>query len=186
MKVVLLQGSPRKKGNTASLAESLLKGMMNDPELKVERIFLHDMKILPCRGCNKCHKVLEPACVIKDDMSEIYPKILDADILIMASPVYWWNISAQLKLAIDRMNALLYGEDYTNFKGKKIVLVATYEGEDPNSGPRHIESIFRDIADFTGMEVTAAISVCTCGKSVKENAEALGKAYETGKSLIVR
>lgn len=183
MHMLALQASPRKRGNTATLLDSFLKGADCVKNVSIERVFLHEKKIKPCKACDKCQQALEPKCVIKDDMDGLYLEFLKADMLVLATPVYWWSMSAQLKLFIDRMYALTMGEDNSNLAGKRIILLTTYGGDDPNSGPELLKKTFEDIAGFTGMKLSAFLGVCTGKVEVAENREALEKAFELGKKM---
>jgi multimeric flavodoxin WrbA len=103
MKVLALSGSPRKKGNTETLLRAVLKGVTAAGG-EVELIRLYDLRIQPCIGCGGCDKTGE--CVLEDDMQELYPKILAAPRVILASPIYFYGITAQAKAFVDRCQAL--------------------------------------------------------------------------------
>lgn len=99
MNILILSGSPRKGGNTELLAEAFAKGA--SAQHHVEIVSVRDYKVNPCLGCNACFKT-DGVCAQKDDMSLIYEKMSQADMLVIASPVYFYGISAQLKAVIDR------------------------------------------------------------------------------------
>ncbi|MBW2638353.1 MAG: flavodoxin family protein, partial [Deltaproteobacteria bacterium] len=110
-RVVVILGSPRKKGNSAILAEQIAKGATS-AGANVESIFLHGHKIAPCQSCYTCQKPDSKGCAINDDMQSVYPKLIEADAWVIASPVYWFTMSAQTKLFMDRCFALgAYGND---------------------------------------------------------------------------
>jgi multimeric flavodoxin WrbA len=102
MNVITLQGSPRKEGNTAkvlSWVEEELVAMGND----VESIFLNTKNLNGCLGCGKCKETPDAVgCVQKDDIPKILRKMIDADLVIFASPLYFWGVTSQLKTVIDR------------------------------------------------------------------------------------
>jgi len=106
MKIVALQGSPRKKGNTAkvlSWVEEELVAMGHD----VESIFLNTKNLKGCLACGKCkEKPDSVGCIQKDDIPEILEKMTSAELVIFASPLYFWGLSAQLKTVIDRTYSL--------------------------------------------------------------------------------
>ena len=102
MKIVVLAGSPRKDGNTDLLVSSFVKGAESNH--KVEVISIHDYKVNPCLGCNTCFSKENNDCFQSDDMSLIYEKLGTADVVVIASPVYFYGISAQLKAVIDRLH----------------------------------------------------------------------------------
>jgi len=103
-KIVVLNGSPRHNGNTSALIEQFAKGAAEAGHT-VTRFDLQSMNIGGCLGC--CKGGTDPAspCVQKDDMNKIYPFYTDADIVVLASPLYYWGISGQLKTAFDRLFA---------------------------------------------------------------------------------
>ena len=101
MNILILSGSPRKGGNTELLAEAFAKGA--SAHHHVEIVSVRDYKVNPCLGCNACFEA-NGICVQKDDMAAIYEKVNQADMLVIASPVYFYGISAQLKAIIDRFH----------------------------------------------------------------------------------
>ena len=101
-RIVVLMGSPRKHGNTDLLVNAFIEGAKENNQVEV--VHVSDYKVSPCRGCNVCYMNENHACAQKDDMKKIYLKLADADILVIASPVYFYGISAQLKTIIDRLH----------------------------------------------------------------------------------
>lgn len=102
MNILILSGSPRKGGNTDLLVEAFVKGA--SPRHHVEVVSVHDYHVAPCMGCNACFKSKENICVQKDDMHLIYAKMAVTDMLVIASPVYFYGLSAQLKAVVDRFH----------------------------------------------------------------------------------
>jgi multimeric flavodoxin WrbA len=103
MKVLGLFGSPRKGGNTELLLEEALRGA-EEEGAEVERVYLARFAVSPCRACHGCDR--SGQCVIQDDMQALYPKILGAEIIFLASPIYFYSITAWSKMVIDRIQAL--------------------------------------------------------------------------------
>jgi len=103
LKVVGLFGSPRRGGNTDLLLEEALKGAEME-RAEVERFHLSDFHIIPCTECLNCYQKGE--CIILDDMQKIYPKLLEADAIILASPIFFYGVTAWAKALIDRCQAL--------------------------------------------------------------------------------
>ena len=99
MKVLGIVGSQRKKGNTSILVQEALKPF-KEHGAETELIFLGDHEIKSCKGCEGCKKTFK--CVIEDDMQKIHPLILDADGVILGSPTYFYNVSADMKAFLDR------------------------------------------------------------------------------------
>lgn len=177
MNILCLLGSPRKNGNTAALLNSMIKGLDENSKANIENVYLHGLQISPCSACDACHILPDAECAIKDDMQNLYLKVSKADVLVFATPIYWWNVSAQTKLFIDR----LYGSH--NLRGKKAILLMTYGGEAPNNGPELIEKTFREIFEWVGIELIDVLGVYTGECHVKDNPEALEASYKIGKNL---
>ncbi len=102
MKVLGVFGSPRRGGNTEALLKEFLRGC-RDARAEAEEIYLRDLKITPCLEIYACRK--DGKCPIRDDMQNLYGKIVDADLLALASPVFFYSVSAQAKAFIDRCQA---------------------------------------------------------------------------------
>jgi len=102
MHMVIVLGSPRKGGNSETLARAVAEGLEKNGGT-VEYLRLNTLAIRPCQGCGGCDKT--GACVIKDDMTEIYEQIDRADRLLVVSPIYFYGLSAQTKIFIDRIQA---------------------------------------------------------------------------------
>ena len=100
MNILILSGSPRNNGNTDLLVEAFAKGASEKHHVEV--VSVHNYKVNPCMGCNACFSSVGNACVQKDDMPVIYSKLANADMLVIASPVYFYGLSAQLKALVDR------------------------------------------------------------------------------------
>lgn len=103
IKLLAIAGSPRRGGNTDLLLEQVSSGALLKGAI-VNSLIASDLNIAPCTGCNSCWKTGN--CRIDDDMQDVYPLLLDADCLVVASPVYFSGVSAQLKLLIDRCQAI--------------------------------------------------------------------------------
>jgi multimeric flavodoxin WrbA len=168
--ILILKGSPREKGNSSVLANHVAAGARQS-DAQVESIFLQNLSIRPCDGCDFC--VETGACVIKDDMQPIYPKLLAADALVFASPIYWFTYSAQLKTCIDRMYAVWnFKKDI--FKGKPIGILLSY-GDDDLQSSGGINARFLQ-ADIAGIVHGSMSDVGDAGKhpELLEQARQLG------------
>ena len=104
-KIIILNGSPRKTGNTTALTAEFQKGV-KEAGNTVTEFFLDDMNINGCKGCFGGGKNPDSPCVQKDDMGKIYPVYKEADIVVLATPLYYWTTSEQLKTAFDRLFAV--------------------------------------------------------------------------------
>lgn len=103
MHTLIILGSPRKNGNSETLARNVASGIEQNSDATVEFIRLNDLQISPCQGCGGCDKT--STCVINDDMTTLYEKVDNCDHLILVSPIYFYALSAQCKTFIDRFQA---------------------------------------------------------------------------------
>ena len=183
--VLVVMGSPRKNGNSATLAKQVAAGA-EAAGAKVESLYLHDMNIQPCTACDVCREDTVKDCVIDDDMQALYAKLRRVDGLVIASPVYWFTVSAQTKAFMDRWYA--FGnpqEKYAAFSGKRIVIVLTYGDIDPfASGAVNALRTFQDAFNYVGSEIVGMIygSASEAGE-IGTNRDLMEKAYALGKQL---
>lgn len=117
MKILVLNGSPRKNGNTYNLAAAFKQGAEKNND--VELISVCDYNINPCKGCNCCFTSEGNNCVLNDDIKIIYDKMKEAEVVVVASPVYFYGISAQLKAVTDRFHTPMRN----SFNTKKLGLI---------------------------------------------------------------
>jgi multimeric flavodoxin WrbA len=134
-KIIVLNGSPRKGGNTDGLVEAFCEGALSAGH-EVKRFDLRDMDIHHCLGCQKGGADKTLPCVQHDDMDKIYPAFIDADVLVLASPLYSWGWTAYLKNAFDRAYAITEanssgGEYHTPHKNCVMLIAA--EGDFPGN-----------------------------------------------------
>ena len=124
-KVLIISSSPRKNGNSETLAASFAKGAQEAGH-QVETVYLREKQYGFCKGCFACLKVGH--CVIQDDAVEIAAKMHDADVLVFATPVYYYCVSGQLKTMLDRANPL-FDSDYAFTKAYLLATAAEDEPE---------------------------------------------------------
>ena len=117
--VLIISATPRKGGNSELLAQAFADGA-KDAGNEVEMISLRDKNLLFCKGCLACQKT--GRCVLKDDAAEITGKMQAADVLVFATPIYYYSVSGQMKTMLDRSNPL-YNSDY---KFRDVYLLSTY------------------------------------------------------------
>lgn len=175
--VLIISTSPRKNGNSAALAESFAKGAA-DAGNTVEMISLHDKTIGFCKGCLACQRI--GRCVIHDDADTIAQKMLKADVLAFATPVYYYEMCGQMKTMLDRANPL-YSLDYA-FRDVYLLAAAAEEEESAVEGAVH--GLQGWIACFPKSRLAGTVfagGVDGVG-AIKEHAS-LNKAYETGKRI---
>jgi multimeric flavodoxin WrbA len=182
-KVIVLLGSPRKRGNSAILAAQVAGGA-KAAGAEVETIFLQGLQIAPCRSCYACQKGKGRGCAIRDEMQALYPKLMAAEAWVIASPVYWFTMSAQMKLFMDRCFALLaYGKE--PLAGKRIAIAMSYGGADPfDSGCVNALRTFQDAFHFTGAKIVGMVYGSAYGAGeIRANGPLMEAARELGKAL---
>lgn len=152
-KIMILNGSPLAKGSCSSLAQSLSEELSHS-DTKGETIFLQDLSIAHCLGCQKC--VEDGTCVIDDDMKGLYEKIVEADGFVFITPIFWFNMSAQLKTFMDRCFAL--HNNKAAFEKKKFALMMSYGDVDvEDSGAANVVSCLESFAQFFHSELLEPI-----------------------------
>lgn len=182
-KVLILLGSPRKQGNSTILAREIARGARS-AKATVETVYLHGKNIAPCRSCYACQKKNSKGCSINDDMQEIYGKLIAADAWVIASPVFWFTMSAQTKIFMDRCFALLAHPDQP-FTGKRIAIAMTYGGDDPfDSGCINALRAFQDTYRFTRSRIVGMVygSAMAAGE-IRSNTALMDRAFELGRKL---
>jgi multimeric flavodoxin WrbA len=155
---------------------------------EVENIYLHGLDIRPCDGCDFCQGSADMGCAIEDDMQNLYPKIREADAILYASPVYWFTVSAQLKLFMDRCYALGGGTEYEAdhaLAGKRIGIALSYGGDDPfDSGAVNAIRTFQDIFAYIPADIVGMVyGYASEAGEIRRNRDLMGKAYELGRKL---
>ena len=176
--ILVITTSLRSRSNSDILAERMIKGA-EEAGNKVEQISLKGRDIRFCVGCLYCQKTQK--CMLKDDAAEIVEKVKNADTVVFVTPVYYYEMSGQLKTLLDRLNPL-YPSDY-RFRN---VYMLTTAAEDEDFVPEKAESGLQGWVDcFHKAEFTGSLF---CGGindagAAAENETALNKAYEFGKTL---
>ena len=188
IKILALYGSPRKKGNSTLLANHIILGAESQGA-SVESIYLNGLDIKACQGCYVCQKDDSKGCAIDDDMQALYPKVLEADALIIASPVYWFTMSAQVKLFMDRCFALFNeNQEISPLSGKKVAIAMSYGDKDAfSSGCINALRTFQDAYNYVGSEITGMVygsaeepGEIVNNKSLLQDAEELGIKLVSG------
>jgi multimeric flavodoxin WrbA len=182
-----VKGSPRKNGNSAALADQVAAGA-EAAGAEVETVYLHGMDIQPCDACDFCQDAADAGCVIQDDMQPLYPKVREADALVYASPIYWFTVSAQMKLFMDRCYALGGESDYASehaLAGKRIGIVLTYGGDDPfDSGAINAIRTFQDTFNYVPADILDIVyGYASDPGEVKGNHTLMQKAFQLGEKL---
>lgn len=146
MKIVVINGSPR-KGNTDELVKAVLKGSDGH---EIDYFDLREKTVAPCIACNACEK-LNAHCKDQDDTNDILNAIRKSDMIVFATPVYWWGVSAQLKAVLDKFYAF-HSEGYKKYK-KKIGLIKVGGASTDAKQYQIITDQFDCIANFLEWEI---------------------------------
>jgi multimeric flavodoxin WrbA len=187
MRITTLLGSSKKKGNTATVlgwVEADLKSRGHD----VERIYLNNKSIRGCLGCAKCRENPdEIACVQKDDAIDIMEQMISSDVVLFASPIYFWGFSAQIKALIDRGYSLVTNyhepEQTSLLKGKRIGLLVT--GQDPyEQNAEGMFAAFDRIVDYYLAKKSGELYIggCSVPDALPEGIK--DEALELARSLV--
>lgn len=175
-KVLILSGSPRKGGNSDHLCDQFLKGALEAGH-EVEKIFVSEKNIGYCRACYACRDTHK--CFQRDDMEEILAKMVAADVLVLASPVYFYSVDAQIKTVLDRTLA-----QWTEIKDKEFYYILS-AGEDSKAIMERSVECFRGFADcFKGsVEKGVVYGHGLYGKDDAKTSAYAKEAYEMGKNV---
>ena len=176
-KVLRLTGSMRKGGNTDLLAQAFAEGAEKNNE--VEIVSVADYKVNPCIGCNSCFTREKNECFQNDDMPVIYEKLREADTVVIASPVYFYGISAQLKAVIDRLHTPMRDE----FHIKRLALLLVGAASLPELFDA-IKLQYQLVLNFFHLEDAGMVLVRGAkDKGDVKNGDGLKRAYELGESI---
>ena len=184
-KIVVLNGSPRPKGNTSSLVAEFERGA-KEAGSDVTVFELDKMDIHGCKGCFGGGKNPEHPCVQRDDMDKIYPVYREADVIVLATPLYYWNFSGQLRTAFDRLFAVAECDpNYSNPKKESVLLMAA-EGYGFDDALSYYKNLMKHLG-WKELGTVLAGGVMKVGdisghKELKEAYE-LGKTVAGGKGL---
>ncbi len=177
-KVLVISASPRTGGNSDILCDEFIRGA-EDAGHTAEKIFLKDKNINYCTGCGLCNTNNYTACSIKDNMSEILDKMVNADIIVLATPVYFYTMNGQMKTFIDRCCAR-----YTHITNKDFYFIATAADDRPAALDRTFDG-FRGFIDCLE-NVKEKGLIYGSGVWMKgeiKNTQAFKDAYEKGKNI---
>ena len=166
MKAILLNGSPR-QGNTRTAVAALNRGFQNVHNLEIREIDVAEAEVSPCIACEGCGE--EGRCVFDDDTNEIVGAVAEADVVIFATPVYWWGMTAQMKAVIDKFYSQV-GKLQARKKKVGVVVIGEAAQDDPQY--EIIPKQFRCICDYLGWELVFArtYTAGAAGDLAKEDA----------------
>lgn len=175
--VLIISSSPRRHGNSDLLCDMFAKGAEESGN-NVEKIFLKDKEINYCIGCGVCNTT--HSCVIKDDMAEILDKMVNADVIVPATPVYFYSMAAQMKTLIDRTVPR-----YTEISDKVFYFIMTAADPDRAALERTLEGFRGFTEDCLDGAREAGIIYGTGAWQIGEikNTDAYEQAYQMGKGV---
>lgn len=178
-KILGIIGSPRRKGNTHLLVESILKGA-SDAGAEAEMIFLGDMKIAECDGCHACWK--GKPCARKDDMNAIYERIAGSDAIVLGTPVYWYGPTALMKGFIDRCVYFNCPENRAKVRNKAAILAIPFEEDDPKTAELTIAMLGKSLG-YLEMRLAGTILAPGVTKrgEIKKKQGFLNEGFELGR-----
>ena len=179
-KVLILEGSPRLKGNSCILSDEFARGA-EDAGYSVEKIAVTRKKVAGCLGCNACYRN-GGVCVQKDDMLEIRERMLEADVIVLASPIYFYSMTAQLKAVIDRTYAF-----FSQLAGKTFYFIISCAATDA----AYTETMQAALRGFTccvpdSIEGGVILGTGTNDAGDVRNSPAMEQAYQMGRGLAER
>ena len=176
-KVLILSSSPRKGGNSDLLCDEFMKGAKESGN-DVEKIFIAERKINYCRGCGVCGSTHK--CVMKDDMSEILDKMVSADVIVLATPVYFYSMNGQLKTLIDRTVSR-----YTEISNKDFYYIMSAADRGNNLLKRTIEGLrgFTEDCLSGAKEKGIIYGTGALEKGEIKNTPAFSQVYEMGRGI---
>ncbi len=149
MKIIMINGSPRKNGATAKVLARMRDRLILNDKVEVEIVNVSDLDLVYCNGCSSCYK--KGYCYLKDDLEDLSQKMSEADALVLASPVYVSNVSAQMKNVIDRGHFVI--EQLLH--GKYGFALITYE----NAGASRAMSVLKGLLLFSGARISGTMAI---------------------------
>jgi multimeric flavodoxin WrbA len=181
-KVLIVMASPRPRGNSTVLAEEAARGA-REAGAEVRTVRLSELRFGPCRACGACRKPGARGCVQNDDLKALRPEIASADALLIASPVYWFTMSGQAKLFMDRL--YVFGaKGYRELKGKRVgAILASGDTGLRTSGAGNAGDALKDACAYLGAPFAGLVhagggraGAAAKNKALMKKALALGRA----------
>jgi multimeric flavodoxin WrbA len=179
MKTVILFGSPRKDGNTRQLVDAFTTAVRSKQH-DIRLLYLNDMNIRPCQGCMGCME--SGVCRINDDMRDVSKYIMESDLIVYATPVYWFAPSGQLKLAIDRCVAFFDKEYNSRIKGKKAITLMSCADQDSGTFQPAVD-MFKKTFETLGVEYLGGVQASGCQEKASVAEETLDAARSLAETL---
>lgn len=187
-KIIVLNGSPKKDGNTSIMVKWFADAIRSKADIEIVNTAFLKYKVNGCISCRKCQKIEKYECCIDDDGKTVLIKMANADVIVFATPLYFFGASAQIKLVMDRMFSLYKwdneaGTMQTPLKGKTMaVLASAFE----DIGLDALEKPFALTAEYTGMKFGSvlAANAGTSGEIIKKRPDIQAKVEALAASLV--
>ena len=176
MRILIISSSPRMAGNSEVLCERFAKGA-SEAGHEVETLLLRQIKIAPCRACYACMET--HTCAIQDDMEKVFLKLEAADVIVLASPVYFYSVSAQMKIVIDR--CLVNHKNLSNKKFYFIITAADPQHDAADGTLAAFRGFLRCLPDAQEVGVVYGMGAWDKGDVYRH--PAYEQAYQIGKEI---
>ena len=180
-KILVIMSAGTKLGNTDRLTDAYIKGLVERGH-SVTKVYLGSMRIEGCRGCGVCQR-LAHQCTVRDDMQDIYPLFAECDTVVMASPLYFWTITAQLKSFIDRLYAISVDDKYPQ-KDSVLLMTAGDDNDTTFEQPKRYFRLLNQALGWNEVGIYCAGGCTGCEKLARQiDKEHLENAYKLGLEL---
>ena len=180
-KILVIMSAGTKLGNTDRLTDAYIKGLVERGH-SVTKVYLGSMRIEGCRGCGVCQR-LALQCAVRDGMQDIYPLFAECDTVVMASPLYFWTITAQLKSFIDRLYAISVDDKYPQ-KDSVLLMTAGDDNDTTFEQPKRYFRLLNQALGWNEVGIYCAGGCTGCEKLARQiDKEHLENAYKLGLEL---
>ena len=180
-KILVIMSAGTKRGNTDRLIDAYIKGLVERGH-SVTKVYLGSMRIEGCRGCGVCQR-LAHQCAVRDGMQDIYPLFAECDTVVMASPLYFWTITAQLKSFIDRLYAISVDDKYPQ-KDSVLLMTAGDDNDTTFEQPIRYFRLLNQALGWNEVGLYCAGGCTGCEKLARQiDKEHLENAYKLGLEL---
>jgi multimeric flavodoxin WrbA len=182
-RVLGIVGSPRRRGNTDTIVDHILKGA-GEAGARIEKVFLRDLSIAPCEACYSCETT--GRCMHGDDMEGLFDKMDACGVWVLGTPVYWWGPTAQMKAFVDRWFAKSESRDDRDILSGRRVVLAVPLGDTDAKTARHVVGMFKDALEYVKsdlFECVLATGAYDVGDVEKQD-DVLEKARRAGERAV--
>ena len=183
-RILMITGSPRKNGNSEALAESFINGAIESGH-QVTRFDSAFKEVKPCVGCNNCFSKENMACIFKDDFNELVTHIMQSDMIVFVTPLYWFTYTAKMKAAIDKFYSFLIGNKLET-KNKETILLSVCGDENIAEFDTLVKQYKMMVSANQWTDIGQLLVPGVLAKGdISNKPEYLTKAEELGKTLDI-